>query len=286
MCVTKLKLTGKQWIALALVVIFTIGSLLVADKVDNWINKDHIFEVIEDKQNTAADVTAICAAASVVIGAIPDDSTTPVAQQISDAGDYMLIATVSLTLEKIIMNVASFITFKCLYIAFGFLMFVFVLSGYRWHALSRIAVICLTMGVCLYFAVPVTTVLSEKIDETINFKERIEELRYKKDKSAEEENEEIDDDRNWFERAYDNVVETVESIADSVSNVKDYAKGLYLLLIEVIVGFILTTVILPIGVVLFLKWIVNVSIGFLPMRMAVNGPKSIPTIRHYKLIKK
>ena len=260
-----------EWIKTLIVFVLVIAIVSCSGLIEQHvIKKDQKLQYIESRQETAASVTALCAAASIAIGAVPDDSTTPVAQQISDAADYLLLSTIAMTIEKILLNFADKSCLRILSIITG-LIFV----AHIWIkkiSIARLGVITLSLTVCLYLAVPITIWISTGIDKAIDFEGRMDSL----NNSEEGESEAIDeseDDRNWFERTYDSIANTVEAAANKISDLFAYAKDLYTLLIDVIVGFMLTTVVLPICTVLFLKWVVNIAIGFLPINSLIHDKK-------------
>lgn len=266
-----------EWIKTLIVFVLVIAIVSCSGLIEQHvIKKDQKLQYIESKQETAANVTALCAAASIAIAAVPDDSTTPVAQQISDAADYLLLSTIAMTIEKILLNFADKSCLRILSIITG-LIFV----AHIWIkkiSIARLGVITLSLTVCLYLAVPITIWISTGIDKAIDFQGRMDSLNNSENENKSDAIDESEDDRNWFERTYDSIADTVEAAANKISDLLAYAKNLYTLIIDVIVGFMLTTVVLPICTVLFLKWIVNVSIDFLPINSIIRdkGESLVP----------
>ncbi|MDO4308998.1 MAG: hypothetical protein Q4C77_19525 [Eubacteriales bacterium] len=86
---------------------FVLGP--IASKPESY---GKTIQSLEKKKMIVAEITAGTAVASVVIGAVPDDSTTPIANQIVELSSKLLLVSGVIVLEKALLPITGFISFR------------------------------------------------------------------------------------------------------------------------------------------------------------------------------
>ena len=94
---------------LAAVSVFVITGHAVNPKL-----YDHTLASIVDKKTTVMELTAASTAAAAVISALPDDTGTPIAEQLADLSGYFLIVLSALYLEKYLTTITGYAAFTVL----------------------------------------------------------------------------------------------------------------------------------------------------------------------------
>lgn len=102
--------------------------------------------------------------ASIAVSALPDDTATPIAEKLSDLGMYMFFVVCAIFLEKYMLTIAGFFTFKfifpfaCLWLAVGLFS--------RSDRAFRLATKLIVTGIMLCSLVPLGAMVSDMIIET------------------------------------------------------------------------------------------------------------------------
>ena len=117
---------------------------------------------LEEKQNNAKALSASASAASVLISLLPEDTATPLANQIAEIGRDFLIVLSALAAEQYLLTITGRITFCWLIpIALGILI-LFVLM--RRKLFLQIGVKLAIAGCVLYMLVPLTLRITRLVD--------------------------------------------------------------------------------------------------------------------------
>lgn len=269
---------------LALILAILISFFALAPLGDLFLDKT-CAKTINKKLADARAVSVGALAASVAIAAVPSDATSPLAEQVTDMADYMLLGTIGLTVEEIIMKSAPILLFKvsipllCIYLLVKELMGSFE----KGRIMLRVFAFCL----CLFLVDPLSVFLTNRIDNMANLQEKID---YIVDGGIEAEVEEVavetveiteetytetvdEEDGGFFSDianvaksaynavadtavdAYNAVADVVDSAVNAVDEAIDYAKALLSYLMDIVTAFIITTCLLPIAVLILLKYL-------------------------------
>ena len=71
-------------------------------------------KALDDKKITVMELTAATVTTSTLIAAIPSDATTPLASQIVELSEYLLIIVGIIFLEKILLTLTGYVSFSFL----------------------------------------------------------------------------------------------------------------------------------------------------------------------------
>ena len=129
---------------------------------ESFHHKDIVY--LEEKQNNAKALSASASTASVLISLLPQDTATPLANQISNLGrDFMIILS-ALSTERYLLTITGRATF-CWLIPIGLgLVILFVLL--RRKLFLQIGLKLAIAGCVIYMLVPVTLRITRMIDSS------------------------------------------------------------------------------------------------------------------------
>jgi len=110
----KRDLITKSICLVLLVVLALLSVFLLAKTASSPENYVSTVKSIDEKKATVMAVTATAATASTILAAIPGDATTPIANQIMEISSYLMIVVCALVLEKSLLTVVGYLSFKIL----------------------------------------------------------------------------------------------------------------------------------------------------------------------------
>lgn len=240
--------------------IIAIASIWLADS--HWIDQMTTFSIasLDEKKETVVALTALAGTTSTAITLIPGDVGGPIAQNIADIADYLLIVFAGIWLQKYLLSVTSIVALKIL-VPIACLIFAGNLY-FKNDRLKRMAMKITLFGVLILTVIPMSIGISNKIEDTYesSINHTFEQAQ---DATAQvEENQGI---LQQFTNATNNLMEKFET---ALGNMIDSAAVL-----------IITTCIGPILVFLFSIWATNLILG-------LNHDINIPKIRAFSRMKK
>ena len=107
--------TLRRILALSLLILLAVVSFVfLADKASAPETHRPTVASIDEKVDTVMKLTATATLASVGISAIPDDTATPIAEQLTDFTEYFLLILCVLYAEKYLLSVVGAGAFKVL----------------------------------------------------------------------------------------------------------------------------------------------------------------------------
>lgn len=255
----------KKIIGVILLIIILLLSITVFSKfATSPENYASTIQSIDDKKATVMGVTATAAITSTALAAIPGDATTPIANQIMDLSSYLLIVVCTLVLEKALLTVMGYLSFRIL-----------------------IPIALIMLGIYLFFPKRILKVLAVKfivfgliITTIIPFSMKISEMIYRSNQTMIEQvtaglDEENIQNNNDGEKS--NIDKILNKIKDGVSDVGEKAKEILNNFIDAIALFIITYCVLPIIIVFFVIWFIN----FL-FNLSIPTPKILTKRRNNK----
>lgn len=293
-------------LACILVMILSIAVISpMASKPESY--KGTIAE-LNEKEHTVMMVTATTTAASVGIGAIPGDATTPVANKIMDLAGYLVMVLCAIVMEKYLLTMAGYLVFQWLIPIVCVLIIIntFIKSS----MVSKIITKILVLSLVSILVVPLSVRISNLIEKTnkVSIEMTLEEdgISTTSIEEAETASEEIEEEKEAEEQvssggflsrlatAVGNAKDTAKDIADSAvdtaKNISsaaaaltdeaiDKAKDTFWDLVETVVALIVINCIIPILVLMFLLWAVNMVLG---LQINLPDPSKLRSRMHKK----
>lgn len=241
-------ITNKKIIRVVILAIIALCSILVLSKIaTNPENYRVTIQSIDDKKATVMSVTAGAAATSTLLAAVPGDATTPIANQIMQISSYLMIVVCVLVLEKSLLPVTGYLSFKILIPVACALLGIH--TFYKKEILKNLAVKLVAFAMVIVAIVPLSLKIGDIIcDSNSTVIEQATENIDKTEEKIENEND------SWL----DNVVKKFKT---GVSDTADYAKQKLNQFIDVIAVFIIAYCVIPIMVVITLVWLVKFMFG-------------------------
>lgn len=212
---------------------------------------------LDEKEEKVMELTAASASMSVAISMIPDDTATPIANKAADLSTYLMLILCAVFLEKYLVTITGYITFKFLVPAACVLLGINVLCGNE--LCKKFAIKILAFGMAIFLVVPVSVKLSSMIEDTYNISvamdEEITEIeKVEVDSTASEETGLFSGIKKAFAKlkknVEDTVLEAVEELEEDFNN-----------LIEGVAVMIVTSCLIPIAVLFFMVWITKTILG-------------------------
>ena len=210
-------------------------------------------ETLDAKKTVALEMTTASTAASVAVTCIPGDVATPIAEKLADLSGYLMIILTALFLEKYLLTLTGILAFKWI-IPIAFLVCAFLplvrIEETR-AVLYKLVLKVLVFAIAVWAVVPATAQISNVIDQTYQ-------------STAQQ----AIDDANEY-------AEGLQANSDSESSIEKYlnkitagTNGFVVKLdvilnnfIEAIAVMIVTTCVLPIGVIALYLWMIKLLTG-------------------------
>lgn len=156
-------------IAAALVVVAVFSATVLAGFFSSTETYRGAFQKLDDKRNTVLALTAASATASAALTLIPEDTCTPIAEQLSEISKDFTFVIAALLLEKYLLTIIGFVFFGVV-VPVCCLLFAFAQFMDREHPSRRMmqtgALRLLAFGFVLFIATPSSVFITSKIDET------------------------------------------------------------------------------------------------------------------------
>ena len=249
----------KELIRITVLVIIAICSMFIVSKIaTNPQSYKATIQSIDDKKNTVMSVAAGAASTSTLLAFIPGDGATPIANQIMQISSYLMIVVCALVLEKSLLTVMGYLSFKILIpVSCGLLA---IHTFCKKEFLRNIALKFIAFAIVIVSIVPISMKIGDMIYEvnsTVIEQITVEDVDTSKI---------ISDDKN--SSLLDSAV---EKIKNGFSDTVNYAKQKLSQFIDVIAIFIIAYCAVPIIVVITLIWLVKLLFGIkIPLKSDKN----------------
>lgn len=233
----------------ALIVCFPVASLL-----SNPSTYSGTFASIDNKMENVLSLTAACTVVSSAITAAPDDIATPIATQLAEYTDYLLIIFSILLTEKYILTIIGLFSFR-LVVPAALICEIPTIKN-RWHELRNIVLKIAVFCVSLYLVIPVSMGVSDRIAQTYDVS--VSQTIAAAEALAQDEQEAED----WsLESAWSKFTGTISSVTDTVTHIPQKVSEMMNRFIQSIAVMIVTSCIIPLLVLAFFLWLVKVITG-------------------------
>ncbi len=244
--------TKKIVMAAAAVVIACLSFFVVAKTVSSPEFHAKTIASLNEKQETVLEMTATSTAASAAITLIPGDAGLPIAEKLTDLSAYFLIVLCALFLEKYLLTLTGYVTFKLLIpLACGlFCLYLYRKSELLKNLIARI----LLFSVAIVLVIPTSVQVSNLIEDTYNASVESTMESAKEATEALENSAEAEDEKGFFESLMDTVKGGVSGIIEKMETV-------LINFIESLAVMLVTACVIPILVLVFFVWLVKTILG-------------------------
>ncbi len=251
----KINFKSKAVLKIVLPLVLALFSMLVLSRVASSPNTyQKTIISLDAKKETVTALTAAATTASAAITMIPGDAVTPLADELAELGSGFLIVLSAIYLEKYLLTLTGFVTFKIL-VPVACVLFA-VNSFYDNAALKNMIRKLIITGVVLLCVVPASEKVSGLIQNT--YESSIQETI----SMASQEVTLTEDEEGGLSAIW-------SKVKDGVSLTTDAIKNLLTNFIEALAVMIVTSCIIPILVLLFFVWFIKFMLG-----ININLPKT------------
>lgn len=227
------------------------------EQVETWSDT---IEVIDAKKTNVLALTTSSLALSAAITAIPDDTGTPVAEQLSQLAGNLGIVLAVLYLEKYLLTILSFLSFGVL-IPIVCALFAISLGIHGRLSTSRVlrvlGVRVLIVAAIAVSVVPASVWVTQRVDETYQVSIAQEEAKAK----AEAEEKASKESKSFLDQLVDGAERLGEALSSGVQSLTDSVITQATNLIEGAIVMIVTSCLIPLLVLAAFLWMGHALLG-------------------------
>lgn len=224
---------------LAIMLILIMVALLSFSKITSYTTNiethRHTIEQLDQRAVTVMELTASITAISAAVSMLPDDTCTPIANQLASYTKYFLIVLVAIYAEKYLVTVMGFFSFKFLIPIACILLAIFLFAKKQW--MKKLAIKLIICAIAFYIIIPVSVRISDFVYENYN-SSIVETI----------------DDANQLAKESDEaggVENLVEWIKNKAGNTLDYVENSLSKCINSLAVLLVTSCVIPILVIVF-----------------------------------
>lgn len=249
-----------------------VALLIVAALLSEFVGRPHFenvetwsgtIEVIDAKKNNVLALTTSTIALSAAISALPDDTGTPVAEQLTQLSGNLGIVLAVLYLEKYLLTILGFLSLGVLGpVAFVLLAISLLMHGRLTtsHALFTLGIRVLLVGIIAIAVVPASVWVTQRIDET--YQTSISQAEPGEGaEGSENAGGESQENKNFWESIAGGASQLVSNLKDGVKSVTDNLVKQVTDLIEGAIVMIVTSCLVPLLVLAVFLWMGHSLMG-------------------------
>ncbi len=223
-----------------------------------------LIEILDNKKANVMGLTASTSAASIAISALPNDLGTPIADQLANLSTYLLAILTVVYLEKYLLTIIGFVTFKIIIPIVCVLYIIYILLPHN-LSLRKVALKLFCFALALFLLIPSSVTISNMIDSTYesSISETIDNTQ--EEIEVDNDNTSSQDDLKWYDKILNYFNETIEevknNITSSTSETINKVKNILSNFIEATAVMIVTSCIIPVLTVLVFIWLIKIILG-------------------------
>lgn len=249
-----------------------VALLIIAALLSEFVGRPHFenvetwsgtIEVINAKKNNVLALTTSTIALSAAISALPDDTGTPVAEQLTQLSSNLGIVLAVLYLEKYLLTIFGFLSFGVLGPAAFVLLAISLLAHGRLstgHTLFILGIRLLLIGVIAIAVVPASVWVTQRIDETYQISISQEESEGSAEESKPTDSE-SQENKNFWDSIASGAAQLVSNLKDGIKSVTDGVVEQVTNLIEGAIVMIVTSCLVPLLVLAVFLWMGHSLMG-------------------------
>lgn len=249
-----------------------VALLIIAALLSEFVGRPHFenvetwsgtIEVIDAKKNNVLALTTSTIALSAAISALPDDTGTPVAEQLTQLSGNLGIVLAVLYLEKYLLTILGFLSFGVLGPAAFVLLTISLLAHGRLstgHTLFILGIRLLLIGVIAIAVVPASVWVTQRIDATYQISISQEESEGSTEESKPTDSESREN-KNFWDSIASGAAQLVSNLKDGIKSVTDGVVEQVTNLIEGAIVMIVTSCLVPLLVLAVFLWMGHSLMG-------------------------
>lgn len=249
-----------------------VALLIIAALLSEFVGRPHFenvetwsgtIEVIDAKKNNVLALTTSTIALSAAISALPDDTGTPVAEQLTQLSGNLGIVLAVLYLEKYLLTILGFLSFGVLGPAAFVLLTASLLAHgllSTGHTLFILGIRLLLIGVIAIAVVPASVWVTQRIDETYQISISQEESEGSAEESKPTDSE-SQENKNFWDSIASGAAQLVSNLKDGIKSVTDGVVEQVTNLIEGAIVMIVISCLVPLLVLAVFLWMGHSLMG-------------------------
>jgi len=265
-------------------VVALVSFFLIARFVTAQETNASTLAALDEKRDTVTKLIASSTASSAALSLLPGDLGTPIAEKLVDLSADFLVVLAAIYLEKYLLVIMGHVTFKLL-IPVSCVLFsagVLLGKGVRMRAgLVSLAARLFLFGLAVYLAIPASVFVSDTIErsdedsinQTIATAEQTAE-----DIEASSQDGAATSSTSETSTGVGGIVETIQNLPNTLTNtvtgLTEEAQNSLNNFIDALAVMVVTSCVIPILVLLFFLWMVNVLLG-----AGIDTPPRLPMPR-------
>lgn len=249
-----------------------VALLIIAALLSEFVGRPHFenvetwsgtIEVIDAKKNNVLALTTSTIALSAAISALPDDTGTPVAEQLTQLSGNLGIVLAVLYLEKYLLTILGYLSLGVLGpVAFALLAISLLMHGRLTtsHALFTLGIRVLLVGIIAIAVVPASVWVTQRIDDTYQISISQEESEGSAEESKPTDSE-SQENKNFWDSIASGAAQLVSNLKDGIKSVTDGVVEQVTNLIEGAIVMIVTSCLVPLLVLAVFLWMGHSLMG-------------------------
>lgn len=250
-------------IALALIAAMAVSIFYLGDtfsSVDNPMNRANIETLTEKKSNVLA-LTAGVTGVSAAMTMLPDDTCTPIAEELSDLISSFAVILSAILFEEYMVTITGLIGFRFI-IPLGLFLILLYVVRFKNITLKNTGVRLAIFGLAIYLVIPSSCAVIRRIEGTYDLsvqasldhaQQAINELTGN-DESGDGDQESGKNKPNIFSKAADIISSGIDGAMQKVKTTINSC-------VESLALMIITCCFIPVGMVLVFIWLVKILLG-------------------------
>jgi len=236
-------------LALAIVLSCTVAGHKLTDPA----TYAHTIEVLDRNRSTVLGLSAAAAAASSAISALPDDTCSPIAEEIAELTTCFLLILGVLYLEKYLLTILG--AAACYLLIPAGCAALLVTCFFPTGTLRRTGIKLLAFAAALLLVIPGSVWISDQVDAI--YSGSIEATIQSADAASGNLLDEVAGESEESTTVIDEAKTILSGLSGSVGNVAEQFKHLLNRFMEATAVLIVTTCLIPVLVILFFAWVVK-----------------------------
>ena len=233
----------------------------------------HTIEVLDNNRVTVLGLSAASAAASAAISALPDDTCSPMAEEISEFTTWFLMILSVIYLEKYLLTIfGAAACYFLLPVGCGALL---VNCFFPRPVLKSIGTRLVALAAALLLVVPTSVWISDQINAI--YSKSIEITVESANAVSSNLIGEIADERSENTSVIDEAKAFLSDVSGSVAIVVEQFRNVLNRFVEATAVMIVTTCLIPVLVILFFGWLIKTLFGF---SIVLPAPPAMPKRKH------
>ena len=243
---------GKLGIGVLLVACLLVSRLFLADWASAPERHAASLAELDEKKVTVMELTAATAAASVAISAVPGDATTPIANQISELGSYLLLVVGAILLEKVLLTLTGYLSFAWLVPGACLLGLGSLIFSQAWMRQLAWKVALFAAAICL--VIPVSLRVGGLVEDTLELQQTVNAAARAADAMEEETDGAEEESGGWLSQIGD-------AITGGVTDLVQRAEDTLSRFVDAIAALLIVNCVIPLLILWFFLWLLKAILG-------------------------